>query len=75
MRMGYGDHFPHQEYPEKMFLCRSVCIVITSLIKRKSDGSDGGLPIIKRKSGIWMWEKVVKFFFLDSGTRIMLRSL
>lgn len=31
LEMEYGDHFPHENGLEKMFLCRSVCIVIPSL--------------------------------------------
>ena len=31
LKMGYEDRFLHENGLEKMFLCRSVCIVITSL--------------------------------------------
>ena len=43
MKMGYDDSFLHQKWLNQVFLCKSVCIVISSLIKRKLDGL-GGVP-------------------------------
>lgn len=31
LKMGYGDQEIHENGLEKLFLCRSVCIVISSL--------------------------------------------
>ena len=31
MKMGYDDSFLHQKWLNQVFLCKSVCIVITSL--------------------------------------------
>lgn len=58
---GYGDRKIHKNELKKVFLCRSVCIVISSIIKLKS----------RDRLGL----RMVKLFILDRWLQTMMRSL